>query len=133
MTAEPTAVRASARAPKGMPTSWATPSETDAAATPVSMRSFDGATAIRGILLALLSSDRKHLAALANRLRRRAVVACSRGAKRALDVRGLIRFGGPSSYMKEVRAPLAVRKFRMPGFPRPSDALLRSGHEGADR
>jgi hypothetical protein len=62
---------------------------------------------------------------------------------------GLIRFGIPSSYVKEVRAafdasvffkrviPLgtlrAVRKFQPPGFLRPGNALVRSGHEGADR
>lgn len=45
-TAEPIAVRASARAPNGMPTSWATPSETAAAATPAIIRSLDGAAAI---------------------------------------------------------------------------------------
>src|ERR1700757_1972914 len=43
---EPIAVRASARAPNGMPTSWATPSETDAAATPAIIRSRYVATAI---------------------------------------------------------------------------------------
>jgi hypothetical protein len=35
-----------------MPTSWATPSETDAAATPAIIRSFDGATAIGVTVLA---------------------------------------------------------------------------------
>jgi HD domain len=61
---------------------------------------------------------------------------------------GLIRFGLPSSYVKEVRAafdagvffkrmiPLAtlraVRKFQPPGFLRPGNALVRSGHEGID-
>src|ERR1700752_2075617 len=43
---EPIAARASACAPNGMPTSWATPSETDAAATPAIIRSLDGATTI---------------------------------------------------------------------------------------
>jgi hypothetical protein len=62
---------------------------------------------------------------------------------------GVIRFGIPSSYVKEVRAafdasvffkrviPLAtlrtIRKFQQPGFLRPGNALVRSGHEGADR
>jgi hypothetical protein len=62
---------------------------------------------------------------------------------------GLIRFGIPSTYVKEVRAafdagvffkrviPLAtlrsIRKFQQPGFLRPGNALVRSGHEGADR
>ena len=62
---------------------------------------------------------------------------------------GLIRFGIPSSYVKEVRAafdagvffkrviPLAtmrtIRTFQPPGFLRPGNALVRSGHEGADR
>jgi hypothetical protein len=62
---------------------------------------------------------------------------------------GLIRFGIPSSYVKEVRATFdasvffkrvipsgtlrAVRKLQMPGFLRPNNALVRSGHEGADR
>jgi len=62
---------------------------------------------------------------------------------------GLVRFGIPSSYVKEVRAafdagvffkrviPLAtlraIRKFQPPGFLRPGNALVRSGHEGADR
>src|SRR6516164_11430873 len=49
---EPIAARASARAPNGMPTSWATPSETDAAATPAIIRSFDGMTAIGATVLA---------------------------------------------------------------------------------
>jgi hypothetical protein len=62
---------------------------------------------------------------------------------------GLIRFGIPSSYVKEVRAafdagvffkrvvPLgalrAVRKLQQPGFLRPRNALVRSGHERIDR
>ena len=62
---------------------------------------------------------------------------------------GLIRFGIPSSYVKEVRATFdasvffkrvipsgtlrAIRKFQQPGFLRPGNALVRSGHEGADR
>ncbi len=67
-----------------------------------------------------------------------------------IDVsQGLIRFGIPSSYVKEVRAAFdasvffkrvipsgtlrAIRKFQQPGFLRPSNALVRSGHEGADR
>ena len=67
-----------------------------------------------------------------------------------IDVsQGLIRFGIPSSYVKEVRAAFdasvffkrvipsgtlrAIRSFQQPGFLRPSNALVRSGHEGADR
>jgi hypothetical protein len=67
-----------------------------------------------------------------------------------IDVsQGLIRFGIPKSYVKEVRAAFdasvffkrvipsgtlrAVRKFQHPGFLRPGNALVRSGHEGADR
>lgn len=62
---------------------------------------------------------------------------------------GLIRFGIPSSYVKEVRAAFdasvffkrvipsgtlrAVRKLQQPGFLRPGNALVRSGHEGVDR
>jgi hypothetical protein len=62
---------------------------------------------------------------------------------------GLIRFGLPRSYVKEVRAAFdasgffkrvipmgtlrAVRKLQQPGFLRPGNALVRSGHEGADR
>jgi hypothetical protein len=62
---------------------------------------------------------------------------------------GLIRFGIPSSYVKEVRAAFdasvffkrvipagtlrAVRKRQQPGFLRPGNALVRSGHEGVDR
>ena len=62
---------------------------------------------------------------------------------------GLIRFGIPRSYVKEVRAafdagaffkrviPLgtlrAGRRLQQPGFLRPGNALVRSGHEGADR
>lgn len=61
---------------------------------------------------------------------------------------GLIRFGIPKSYVKEVRAAFdasvffrrvipsgtlrAVRKFQQPGFLRPRNALVRSGHEGVD-
>ncbi|HTQ23025.1 HD domain-containing protein [Mycobacterium sp.] len=62
---------------------------------------------------------------------------------------GLIRFGIPASYVNEVRATFdagvffkrvipsaalrAVRKLQSPGFLWPSNALVRSGHEGADR
>jgi hypothetical protein len=62
---------------------------------------------------------------------------------------GRIRFGIPNSYVKEVRAAFdasvffkrvvpsgalrAVRKFQLPGFLLPGNALVRSGHEGADR
>jgi hypothetical protein len=62
---------------------------------------------------------------------------------------GLIRFGIPSSYVKEVRATFdagvffkrviptgtlrAIRKFQQPGFLRPRNALARSGHHGIDR
>jgi hypothetical protein len=62
---------------------------------------------------------------------------------------GLIRFGIPSSYVKEVRAAFdagaffkrvipsgtlrAIRKLQQPGFLRPGNALVRSGHQGADR
>jgi hypothetical protein len=67
-----------------------------------------------------------------------------------IDVsQGLIRFGLPSSYVKEVRATFdagvffkrvipsgtlrAIRKFQQPGFLRPRNALARSGHKGIDR
>jgi HD domain-containing protein len=62
---------------------------------------------------------------------------------------GLIRFGIPGAYVKEVRASFdagvffkrvipsgtvrAVRKLQQPGFLRPGNALVRSGHRGADR
>jgi hypothetical protein len=62
---------------------------------------------------------------------------------------GRIRFGIPSSYVKEVRAAFdasvffkrvvpsgalrAVRKLQLPGFLLPGNALVRSGHEGVDR
>lgn len=62
---------------------------------------------------------------------------------------GLIRFGLPTSYVKEVRAAFdagvffkrvipagtlrGVRKLQQPGFLRPRNALVRSGHEGVDR
>jgi hypothetical protein len=62
---------------------------------------------------------------------------------------GLIRFGLPRSYVKDVRAAFdasvffkrvipagalnAVRKFQQPGFLRPGNALVRSGHQGVDR
>jgi hypothetical protein len=62
---------------------------------------------------------------------------------------GLIRFGIPSSYVKEVRAAFdasvffkrvipagtlrAVRRLQQPGFLRPNNALVRSGHAGVDR
>jgi hypothetical protein len=61
---------------------------------------------------------------------------------------GLIRFGLPSAYVKEVRATFdasvffkrvipmgtlkAVRKLQQPGFLRPRNALVRSGHQGID-
>jgi hypothetical protein len=67
-----------------------------------------------------------------------------------IDVsQGLVRFGIPSSYVKDVRAAFdasvffkrvipmatlrAIRKFQQPGFLRPGKALVRSGHQGADR
>jgi hypothetical protein len=62
---------------------------------------------------------------------------------------GLIRFGIPNSYIEEVRAAFdasvffkrvipsgtlrAVRKLQQPGFLRPGNALVRSGHGGVDR
>ncbi|MDT5108693.1 MAG: hypothetical protein QOK33_2711 [Mycobacterium sp.] len=66
-----------------------------------------------------------------------------------IDVsQGLIRFGLPSAYVKEVRATFdasvffkrvipmgtlnAVRKLQQPGFLRPRNALVRSGHQGID-
>jgi hypothetical protein len=61
---------------------------------------------------------------------------------------GLIRFGIPSSYVKEVRAAFdasvffkrvipvatlnAIRRRQQPGFLRPGNALARSGHQGID-
>jgi hypothetical protein len=61
---------------------------------------------------------------------------------------GLIRFGLPAAYVKDVRAAFdarvffrrvipagtlrAVRKLQQPGFLRPTNALVRSGHRGAD-
>jgi hypothetical protein len=72
------------------------------------------------------------------------------GFRRAdlVDVsQGLIRFGLPSSYVREVRAAFdanvffrrvipagtlrAVRRLQQPGFLRPANALRRSGHDGA--
>ena len=67
-----------------------------------------------------------------------------------IDVsQGLIRFGLPSSYVKDVRSAFdasvffkrvipmgtlrAVRKLQQPGFLRPGNALARSGHRGIDR
>ena len=67
-----------------------------------------------------------------------------------IDVsQGLIRFGLPASYVKEVRATFdagvffkrvipsgalrAIRTLQRPGFLLPGDALARSGHRGADR
>jgi hypothetical protein len=66
-----------------------------------------------------------------------------------IDVsQGLIRFGLPGAYVKEVRATFdasvffkrvipmgtlkAVRKLQQPGFLRPRNALVRSGHQGID-
>jgi hypothetical protein len=62
---------------------------------------------------------------------------------------GLIRFGLPRSYVKEVRATFdagpffrrvipqaalrTIRTLQQPGFVRPGNALVRSGHQGADR
>jgi hypothetical protein len=62
---------------------------------------------------------------------------------------GLIRFGIPGSYVKDVRATFdasvffkrvipmgtlrAIRNRQQPGFLRPGNALARSGHGGADR
>jgi hypothetical protein len=62
---------------------------------------------------------------------------------------GLIRFGIPSPYVKEVRGAFdagvffkrvipsgtlrAIRRLQQPGFLRPGNALVRSGHQGADR
>lgn len=66
-----------------------------------------------------------------------------------IDVsQGLIRFGLPSDYVKEVRGTFdakeffrrviptgtlrAIRRRQQPGFLRPTNALTRSGHAGAD-
>lgn len=62
---------------------------------------------------------------------------------------GLIRFGLSDSYVKQVREAFdarvffkrvvpsgtlrAIRKLQQPGFLRPRNALVRSGHEGVDR
>lgn len=62
---------------------------------------------------------------------------------------GLVRFGLPRAYVREVRAsfdasaffarviPLgtlrAIRRGQQPGFLRPTNALVRSGYAGADR
>lgn len=62
---------------------------------------------------------------------------------------GLIRFGLPRSYVKDVRATFdagpfftrvipqaalrTIRTLQQPGFVRPGNALVRSGHQGADR
>jgi hypothetical protein len=83
-------------------------------------------------------SNRPH-AALVEAVRRADLIDVSQG---------LIKFGLPDSYVKEVRAAFdasvffkrvipagtlrAVRKFQQPGFLRPRNALARSGHEGAD-
>jgi hypothetical protein len=61
---------------------------------------------------------------------------------------GLIRFGLPSSYVRDVRAAFdarvffkrvipsgtlrAIRRLQQPGFLRPRNALVRSGHKGVD-
>lgn len=67
-----------------------------------------------------------------------------------IDVsQGLIKFGLPASFVKEVRATFdasvffkrvipmgtlnAVRKLQQPGFLRPRNALVRTGHADADR
>lgn len=67
-----------------------------------------------------------------------------------IDVsQGLIRFGVPAEFVKDVRATFdagvfftrvvptgvlrAVRRLEQPGFLRPGNALTRSGHRGADR
>ncbi|MEB3034388.1 HD domain-containing protein [[Mycobacterium] nativiensis] len=67
-----------------------------------------------------------------------------------IDVsQGMIRFGLPRSYVKEVRDAFgagvffkrvipsgvvrAVRRLQQPGFLRPGNALVRSGHAGHDR
>lgn len=62
---------------------------------------------------------------------------------------GLIRFGLPRSYVSEVRGAFdagvffkrvipsgvvrAIRRLQQPGFLRPGNALMRSGHLGQDR
>jgi hypothetical protein len=83
-------------------------------------------------------ADRPH-AALVEAVRRADLIDVSQG---------LIKFGLPASYVKEVRASFdasiffkrvipmgtlnAARKFQQPGFLRPRNALVRSGHAGAD-
>jgi hypothetical protein len=88
--------------------------------------------------LARYGPDRPH-APLVEAVRRADLVDVSQG---------LVKFGLPAGYVREVRASFdasafftrvipmgtlrAVRKLQQPGFLRPRNALIRSGHAGAD-
>ncbi len=99
--------------------------------------------------LALIVAEHHRLSRYRSTLPHAPLVEAVRRADLVDVSQGLIRFGIPGSYVKEVRATFdagvffkrvipsgtlrAVRKLQQPGFLRPGNALIRSGHGGADR
>lgn len=99
--------------------------------------------------LALIVAEHHRLLTYGSRRPYAALVEAVRRAD-LIDVsQGRIRFGLPRSYVDEVRATFdadvffkrvipsgarrAIRELQQPGFLRPRNALVRSGHRGADR
>jgi len=99
--------------------------------------------------LALVIAQHHRLTRYASTRPHAALVEAVRKADLVDVSQGLIRFGIPRSYVMEVRAAFdatvffrrvipqgalrAVRQRQLPGFLRPGNALVRSGHTGIDR
>jgi hypothetical protein len=99
--------------------------------------------------LALVIAQHHRLTRYASTRPHAALVEAVRKADLVDVSQGLIRFGIPRSYVMEVRAAFdatvffrrvipqgalrAVRQRQLPGFLRPGNALVRSGHTGINR
>ena len=99
--------------------------------------------------LALIVAEHHRLSRYRSSRPHAALVEAVRRADLVDVSHGLVRFGLPRSYVKEVRAAFdasvffkrvipagslrAIPKLQQPGFLRPRNALIRSGHPRADR